>query len=191
MSEKLRPGPGQIAVFTRQEGYINPLSDYRLVRIGHRGELLEVVSEPPRERGLVIGIGKDDKVIIAFPKNRSEAEGFHEICEGYVIRHLKGEKNARALLHGFIYPESRHTERRALHILRVFKMHPRDVGQIWSGTAGVEQWERGKIEPEKYISPDLARGLMSTLRADMLEVVYARPAHAIYGLQESSLPLVD
>lgn len=157
-----------------------------LLRVCDRGNEAKIVENPPKNRGLVVAVGKRGQIMVCFAQGLSESEGFHVAAEGIALNRM-GHSNIKTILHGAIFgiqnPETKKTERR---IINVYKRPPRDLKVLEDGEAlpPFTVLDEGVINPEKFLnSPDfIPQRLMKKLRAQELRIIGGKPSHEIYGI---------
>lgn len=172
--------PNTIRAYVRLPEYSSELLECRLFRVGPKGEKIREVANPPKERGLVIGIGNNKRIVVVFPFSRTEAQGYHVVCTGHVSQVLG--KDLVTILNGSIWPENKNSNAKSPHVISIYNMPPGDIAKIHGGTSSLEKWELGIIEPGSFITPPVAQSLMFALHASRLEIIYGRSSAAIYGL---------
>lgn len=176
--------PGGFKVFARHEVAGNALHQVSFEALGARSQYEE--GKPPRNRSLSIGVVKDTKrVVVSYAKGTENELGNHGDTDEYIERRLNG--NLQVLLHGAIGAVQH--EGKSLRVIRVFAMHPNDIeanGGLKEMRRGYneknEAHKRGFIEPENYITDDLAQSLIHTMHADRVELVTAPVSRSTYRL---------
>lgn len=140
-----------------------------------------------RNRNLVIGIGvgRKDKIVIAYPKGNAFARGYHDEPEGFIFG-IPGGK-VEATIHGNVTPADE-TRGDSPLVVTVYKAHPNDLktDEAMDPIEGTlrerKSWELGRLYPEWYIGKGEAQRIMFSLGANRFRIVYDKPSSEAWDI---------
>lgn len=148
------------------------------ITIGPMGtqDKVKQLQEPPKERMLVVGIGKGGEIIVVCPSQESAtSNGWHERCKLHAVNAM-GD-NLAAVVEGRVYGDysrERQPGEKVPHHVSIFKRNPNDNVSMHIG--GISPKEEGFLYPERYVNSIIAQRILRTLNADRLDVKYADPS---------------
>lgn len=136
---------------------------------------VKVKLDPPKDRTVSIGIGKDGRLVLVYPKHQNgSANSVHEICDNYIYIRLNATDNLETILHGSVESTVDPITHRSTRTLVVDKMPPDDMTKMYDAGCAIKQSDLGFMFPEHFISPSMAQRLMANLQVDSLDIKMRR-----------------
>lgn len=150
----------------------------RLLRVDPSGDNVTPDAPIPKHRGLVVGVGTRQQLLITFPFGNTTLQGFHMLAEALAVRNL-GRLNTEAIMNGSITQVITNGEKK--RTVFIYEAPEPDSSIIKRDGAHFEQ---GKTNPLKFLTgPDfIPQRIMQALSADQLQVVRGTGSAAIFKI---------